>query len=164
MSYSNIYCTHNVHKASKRSLLKGIIQEKDPISQASEIQWTTGKTVIKKWKKYGTTLTLQRTRCPSKSDEKQERNWSGRQPKRPTAAPKELQSELSDWLFCIWQLSSLFPICPEEWGSLFFLPFSKDKHPDMTKYYKKIHQISHRPVRKSILFWWNQSWTFQQQF
>lgn len=136
--------TESSQSIKKISLLKGISQEKDPISQASEIQWTTGKTVIKKWKNYGTTLTLPRTGCPSKSDEKTRQKLLREAAKRPTAAPKELQSELSDWLCSIWQQiwqTSLFSIC---------LDYRSRKWLNTTKTSIKPHK---GPVGKSVLVW-----------
>lgn len=60
------------------SLLKGISDRRriQRISKALDIPWNTVKTVIIKWRKYGTTVTLPRTGRPTKVDEKTRRNWS----------------------------------------------------------------------------------------
>lgn len=43
------------------------------ISKALDIPWNTVKTVINKYRKYGTTVTLSRTACLSKMDERTKR-------------------------------------------------------------------------------------------
>ena len=48
------------------------------------------KTVIIKWRKYGTTVTLPRTGCPSKIDEKTRRKLVREASKRHTATLKAL--------------------------------------------------------------------------
>lgn len=43
------------------------------ISKALDIPWNTVKTIINKWRKHGTTVTLPRTGRPSKIEEKTRR-------------------------------------------------------------------------------------------
>ncbi len=76
------------------SLLKGISQEKGykRISKALDIPV---KTVIIKWRKYGATVILRSTGCPSKIDEKMRRKQVREAAKRPTATLKELQEFLA---------------------------------------------------------------------
>uniref|UniRef100_A0AAY5JXF0 Transposase Tc1-like domain-containing protein n=1 Tax=Esox lucius TaxID=8010 RepID=A0AAY5JXF0_ESOLU len=61
------------------------------ISKALDIPWNTVKTVIIKWRKYGTTDSLPRTGHPSKMYEKTRRKPVREASKRPTATLKELQ-------------------------------------------------------------------------
>ncbi|KAM4031045.1 uncharacterized protein ACNLHF_018613 isoform 1-T2 [Anomaloglossus baeobatrachus] len=65
------------------------------ISKSLDIPWNTVKTVIKKWHKFGTTVTLPRTGRPSKIDEKTRRKLVREAAKRPTATLKELQKFLA---------------------------------------------------------------------
>ena len=65
------------------------------ISKALDIPWNTVKTVIIKWRKYGTTVTLPRTGRHSKIDEKTRRKLIREASKRPTATLKELQEFLA---------------------------------------------------------------------
>uniref|UniRef100_A0AAY5K3U8 Transposase Tc1-like domain-containing protein n=1 Tax=Esox lucius TaxID=8010 RepID=A0AAY5K3U8_ESOLU len=64
-------------------------------SKALDIPWNTVKTVIIKWRKYGTTETLPRTGRPSKIDEKTRRKLVREASKRPTAILKEMQELLA---------------------------------------------------------------------
>ncbi|KAM9392316.1 transcription factor BTF3 homolog 4-like isoform 2-T2 [Pholidichthys leucotaenia] len=64
------------------------------ISKALSIPWNTVKTVIIKWRKYGTTVTLPRTGRPSKIDEKSRRRLVREAAKRLTATLKGLQEFL----------------------------------------------------------------------
>uniref|UniRef100_A0A803KET0 Tc1-like transposase DDE domain-containing protein n=1 Tax=Xenopus tropicalis TaxID=8364 RepID=A0A803KET0_XENTR len=64
------------------------------ISKALDIPWKKVKTVIVKWRKYGTTVTLPRTGRPSKIDEKTKRKLVREATKRPTSTLKELQEYL----------------------------------------------------------------------
>lgn len=67
------------------------------------------KTVIKKWRKYGSTVTLLRTARPPKTDEKTRQKLVREAAERPTATLKELQEYLASaeselhatTLFCI---------------------------------------------------------------
>uniref|UniRef100_A0A803JMT1 Transposase Tc1-like domain-containing protein n=1 Tax=Xenopus tropicalis TaxID=8364 RepID=A0A803JMT1_XENTR len=65
------------------------------ISKALDVPWNTVKTVIINCRKYGTTVTLPRTGCPSKIDEKTRRKLVREATKRPTATLKELQQYLA---------------------------------------------------------------------
>uniref|UniRef100_A0AAY5L6C3 Transposase Tc1-like domain-containing protein n=1 Tax=Esox lucius TaxID=8010 RepID=A0AAY5L6C3_ESOLU len=65
------------------------------ISKALDIPWNTVKTVIIKWRKYGTTETLPRAGHPSKIDEKTRRKLVREASKSPTAILKELQEFLA---------------------------------------------------------------------
>uniref|UniRef100_A0AAY5KHF6 Transposase n=1 Tax=Esox lucius TaxID=8010 RepID=A0AAY5KHF6_ESOLU len=75
------------------------------ISKALDI-WNTVKTVIIKWRKYGTTGTLPRTGRPSKIYEKMRRKLVREASKRPTETLKELQEFLArvrHWLKCLYK-------------------------------------------------------------
>ena len=61
-------------------------------SKALNIPWSTVKTVIKKWKVYGTTKTLPRSGHPSKQDDQARRRLIRESTKRPIATLKELQA------------------------------------------------------------------------
>ncbi|XP_056413529.1 hepatocyte nuclear factor 1-beta isoform X3 [Hyla sarda] len=76
------------------SLLNGISQEND-IPKESDISGNTVKTVIIKWKKYGTADTLTRTGLPSTIDEKTRRKLGREAFYRSTARLKELQEFLA---------------------------------------------------------------------
>ena len=65
------------------------------ISKALDIPWNTVKTIINKWRKYGTTVTLLRTGRPPKIDERTKRKLVREAAKRPTATLKELQQFLA---------------------------------------------------------------------
>ena len=65
------------------------------ISKELNIPRNTVKTVIIKWRKYGTTVTLPRTGRPSKIDDKTRRKLVREAAKRPTATLKELQEFLA---------------------------------------------------------------------
>uniref|UniRef100_A0AAY5KP51 Transposase Tc1-like domain-containing protein n=1 Tax=Esox lucius TaxID=8010 RepID=A0AAY5KP51_ESOLU len=65
------------------------------ISKALDIPRYTVKTVIIKWRKYGTTETLPRTGSPSKIDEKGRRKLVREASKMPTETLKELQEYLA---------------------------------------------------------------------
>uniref|UniRef100_A0AAR2JMY3 Transposase Tc1-like domain-containing protein n=1 Tax=Pygocentrus nattereri TaxID=42514 RepID=A0AAR2JMY3_PYGNA len=65
------------------------------ISKSLNIPWNTVKTVIIKWRKHGTTVTLPRTGRPSKIDDKTRRKLVREAAKRPTATLKELQEFLA---------------------------------------------------------------------
>ena len=54
------------------------------MSKALDIPWNTVKTIINKWRKYGTTLTLLRTGRPPKIDGKTKRKLVREAAKRPT--------------------------------------------------------------------------------
>ena len=56
------------------------------------IPWSTGKTIIKKWKVYGTTKTLPRSGRPSKLDDPASRRLIREGTKRPMATLRELQT------------------------------------------------------------------------
>ncbi|XP_061700300.1 histone-lysine N-methyltransferase NSD2 isoform X3 [Syngnathoides biaculeatus] len=64
------------------------------ISKALNMPWNTVKTVIVKWRKYGTTVTLPRTGRPSKIDKKTRRKLLGEAAISPTATLKDLQEFL----------------------------------------------------------------------
>ncbi len=64
------------------------------ITKALDIPWHTVKTIIIKWRKYGATVILLSTGCPSKIDEKIKRKLVREAAKRPTATLKELQEFL----------------------------------------------------------------------
>ncbi|KAI3360768.1 hypothetical protein L3Q82_013010 [Scortum barcoo] len=59
------------------------------ISKELNIPWNTVKTVIIKWRKYGTTVTLPRTGRPSKIDDKTRRKLVREAAKRPTVQHNE---------------------------------------------------------------------------
>lgn len=65
------------------------------ISKELNIPWNTVKTIIIKWRKYGTTVTLPRTGRPSKIDDKTRRKLIREAARRPTATLKELQEFLA---------------------------------------------------------------------
>ncbi len=65
------------------------------ISKALDIPWNTVKTIIIKWRKYGATVILPSTGCPSKIDENIRRKLFREAAKRPTATLKELQEFLA---------------------------------------------------------------------
>ncbi len=84
------------------------------ISKVLDIPWNTVKTVIIKWRKYGTTVTLPRTGRPSKIDEKTKRKLVKEASKRPTATLKELQEFLaSTGCVCI---CDYLPYSSYEWA------------------------------------------------
>ena len=62
------------------------------ISKALNIPWSTVKTIIKKWKVYGTTKTLPRSGRPSKLDDRARRRLIREATKRPMATLQELQA------------------------------------------------------------------------
>ena len=62
------------------------------ISKALNIPWSTVKTIIKKWKTYGTTKTLLRSGRPSKLDNQARRRLIREATKRPMATLKEVQA------------------------------------------------------------------------
>ncbi|XP_077348675.1 ubiquitin carboxyl-terminal hydrolase 14 isoform X1 [Lithobates pipiens] len=66
------------------------------ISKALDIPWNTVKTIVIKWRKYGTTVTLPRTGRPPKIDEKTRRKLVREAAKRPTATLKEPQEYLME--------------------------------------------------------------------
>ena len=84
------------------------------ISKALDIPWNTVKTVIIKWRKYGTTETLPRTGRPSKIDEKTRRKLVREASKRPTATLKELQEFLAS-AGCVLRDNNL-PYSSYEWA------------------------------------------------
>ena len=61
------------------------------ILKALNISWSTVKTIIKKWKAYGTIKTLPRSGRPSKLDDQARRKLIREATKRPMATLKELQ-------------------------------------------------------------------------
>ena len=64
--------------------MKGINQRRvQNTSKALDTPWNTVKTVIKKWIKFGTTVTLPRTGHPSKMDEKPRRKLVREAAERP---------------------------------------------------------------------------------
>ncbi|XP_077107151.1 uncharacterized protein LOC143764919 [Ranitomeya variabilis] len=65
------------------------------ISKSLDISRNTVKTVIKKWLKFGTTVTLPRTGRPSKIDVRTRRKLVREAAKRPRATLKELQEFLA---------------------------------------------------------------------
>ncbi|XP_073444503.1 uncharacterized protein [Dendrobates tinctorius] len=65
------------------------------ISKALDISRNTVRTVIKKWLKFGTTVTLPRTGRPSKIDVRTRRKLVREAAKRPRATLKELQEFLA---------------------------------------------------------------------
>ncbi|XP_057696935.1 uncharacterized protein LOC130918837 [Corythoichthys intestinalis] len=65
------------------------------ISKALNIPWNTVKSVLVRWRKNGTTVTLPRTGRPSKIDEKTRKELVKEAVKRPTATLKELQEFLA---------------------------------------------------------------------
>ncbi|XP_077420004.1 histone-lysine N-methyltransferase NSD2 isoform X2 [Vanacampus margaritifer] len=69
------------------------------ISKTLGMPWNTVKTVIVKWRKYGTTENLPRTGRPSKLDEKMRRKVVRKAAERPTRSLEELQ-ELLPALVC----------------------------------------------------------------
>ncbi|XP_019732732.1 histone-lysine N-methyltransferase NSD2 [Hippocampus comes] len=64
------------------------------ISKALNMPWNTVKTVVVKWRKYGTTVTLPRTGRPSKINEKMTRKLVREAAERPTETLKERQELL----------------------------------------------------------------------
>ena len=58
------------------------------ISKALNIPWRTVKTIIKKWKAYGTTKTLSRSGHPFKRDDEARRRLIREATKRPMATSK----------------------------------------------------------------------------
>ena len=71
------------------------------ISKALNISWNTVKTIIKKWKAYGTTKTLPRSGCPSKLDDQVRRRMIRRPTKRPKATLKELHAFMTKTGHCV---------------------------------------------------------------
>ena len=65
------------------------------------IPWSTVKTIIKKWKVYGTTKILPRTGHPSKLDDQVRRRLIREATKRPMAALKELQAFIAKTGHCV---------------------------------------------------------------
>ena len=62
------------------------------ISKNLNIPWSTVKTVIKKWKAYGTTKTPPRSGRPSKLDDQARRKLIREATKRPMATLKEVHA------------------------------------------------------------------------
>ena len=71
------------------------------ISKTLNIPWSTVKTIIKKWKTYGTTKTLPRSGRPSKLDNQARRRLIRESTKRPMATLKELQAFMVKTGHCV---------------------------------------------------------------
>ena len=71
------------------------------ISKALNIPWSTVKTMIKKWKAYGTTKTLPRSGRLSKLDDQARRRLIREATKRPMATFKELQAFMAKTGHCV---------------------------------------------------------------
>ena len=71
------------------------------ISKALNIPGCTVKTIIKKWKAYGTTNTLPRSGRPSKLDDKARRRLIREATKRPMATLKELHPFMAKTGHCV---------------------------------------------------------------
>ncbi|XP_077572581.1 uncharacterized protein LOC144196367 isoform X1 [Stigmatopora nigra] len=96
-------CTKNFHGRElpqhQRDLIVQRYQSGDGykrISKALNIPWNTVKSVLVRWKKNGTTVTLPRSGRPSKIDEKTRKELVREVVKRPTATLKELQEFLAN--------------------------------------------------------------------
>ena len=66
------------------------------ISEALNIPRSTIKSIIKKWKEYGTTTNLQREGCPPKLMDQARRALIRKATKRPKITLKELQSSTAE--------------------------------------------------------------------
>ena len=71
------------------------------MSVALNIPWSTVKTIIKKWKAYGTTKTLPRSGRPSKLDDQARRRLIREATKRPMATLKELHTFMAKTGHCV---------------------------------------------------------------
>ena len=86
------------------------------ISKALHIPWNTVKTIIKKWKAYGTTKILLRSGRPSKLDDQARRRLIREATKRPMETLKELQAFIlygKDWSLCTCEYN--IPSTPQIW-------------------------------------------------
>ena len=66
------------------------------------IPWSTVKTIIKKWKAYGTTETLPRSSRPSTLNDQARRRLIREATKRPMATFKELQAFMAKTGHCVY--------------------------------------------------------------
>ena len=71
------------------------------ISKALNIPWSTVKTIIKKWKVYGTTKTLPRSGHLTKIDDQARRRLIRETTKRPMATLKELHDFMVNNGHCV---------------------------------------------------------------
>ena len=71
------------------------------ISKALSIPWSTVKTIIKKWKVYGTTKTLARSGYHSKLDNQARRRLIREATKRPIATLKEVHAFMAQTGHCV---------------------------------------------------------------
>ena len=71
------------------------------VSETLNIPWSTIKSIIKKWKEYGTTTNLPREGRPPKLSYQARRALIREATKRPKITLKELQSStVGDWSIC----------------------------------------------------------------
>ncbi len=66
------------------------------ISKALNIPWSTVKSIIKKWKVYGTTQNLLRAGCPPKLSSRVRRALVREASKRPMTTLKDLQRSMAE--------------------------------------------------------------------
>ena len=71
------------------------------ISKVLNMPWSTVKTIIKKWKVYGTIKTLPRSSRPSKLDDQSRRRLIREATKRPMATLKELHAFMVKIGLCV---------------------------------------------------------------
>ena len=112
------------------------------------------KTVIIKWRKYGTTVTLPRTGHPCKIDEKTRRKLVREAAKRPTATLKELQKYLAS-TGCVVHVTTIARILHKSglWGRLAReKPFLMKKNIQAWLNFAKIHLKSPKSMwGKSVM-------------
>uniref|UniRef100_A0AAY5KIL8 Transposase Tc1-like domain-containing protein n=1 Tax=Esox lucius TaxID=8010 RepID=A0AAY5KIL8_ESOLU len=123
------------------------------ISKALDIPWNTVKTVIIKWRKYGTTKTLPRSGRPSKINEKTRRKLVREASKRPTATLKELQEFLAS-TGCVLHVTTISRILHMNglWGRVARQkPFLTKKHPSPAEVCNNKHQVPQKHVGKFVM-------------
>ena len=82
------------------------------ITKALNIPRSTVKTIIKKWKAYGTTKTLPSSGRPSKLDDQTRRRLTGEATKWPMATLKELHAFMAKTGHCV-HVTTIFQALPK---------------------------------------------------
>ena len=80
---------------------RGVCFRYKNISKALNIPWSTVKTMIKKWKAYGTAKILPRSGRPSKLDDQARRRLIREATKKPLATLKELHAFMAKTGHCV---------------------------------------------------------------